>query len=270
MRVEFDGGTLLLREASEDVPYAEWDDRVEDYRAPAYRYCLLLEWADAWSGDDSSSDGQESAHQETIQSATVAVEDTARSYPALTLDPALQIEPREYQQAALDAWRTHDRRGSVVLPTGSGKTFLGIQAIADAGVATLVVAPTIDLMNQWHATLTNAFGDQLPHKGGDGPEQVVGVLGGGTHEIRPITVTTYDSAYRYIDEYGDQFGLLIADEIHHLPAPTYRQIPEMTIAPYRLGLTATYERADDAHELLEDTGLIGPVVYEEKVDELAG
>ena len=270
MRVEFDGGTLLLREASEDVPYAEWDDRVEDYRAPAYRYRLLLEWADAWSGDDSSSDGQESAHQETIQSATIAVEDTARSYPALTLDPALQIEPREYQQAALDAWRTHDRRGSVVLPTGSGKTFLGIQAIADAGVAALVVAPTIDLMNQWHATLTNAFGDQLPQQSGDGPEQAVGVLGGGTHEIRPITVTTYDSAYRYIDEYGDQFGLLIADEIHHLPAPTYRQIPEMTIAPYRLGLTATYERADDAHELLEDTGLIGPVVYEEKVDELAG
>ena len=270
MRVEFDGGTLLLREASEDVPYAEWDDRVEDYRAPAYRYRLLFEWADAWSGDDSSSDGQESAHQETIQSATVAVEDTARSYPALTLDPALQIEPREYQQAALDAWRTHDRRGSVVLPTGSGKTFLGIQAIADAGVAALVVAPTIDLMNQWHATLTNAFGDQLPQQSGDGPEQAVGVLGGGTHEIRPITVTTYDSAYRYIDEYGDQFGLLIADEIHHLPAPTYRQIPEMTIAPYRLGLTATYERADDAHELLENTGLIGPVVYEEKVDELAG
>jgi superfamily II DNA or RNA helicase len=270
MRIEFDGGTLLLREASEKVPYAEWDDRVEEYRAPAYRYRDLLEWADAWDSDDSTSAAQESAHQETIQSATVAVKDTARAYPDLALDPALQIEPREYQRAALGAWRIHDRRGSVVLPTGSGKTFLGIQAIADTGVATLVVAPTIDLMNQWHATLTNAFGDQLPHQSGDGTGQAVGVLGGGTHEIRPITVTTYDSAYRYIDEYGDQFGLLIADEIHHLPAPTYRQIPEMTIAPYRLGLTATYERADDAHELLEDTGLVGPVVYEEEVDELAG
>ena len=269
MRFEFDGGTLLLREASKEVPYAEWDDRVEDYRALAYRYRPLLEWAGAWD-DDSNFATEKSAHQESIQSASVAVEDAARAYPALALDPALQIEPREYQQAALDAWRAHDRRGSVVLPTGSGKTFLGIQAIADAGVATLVVAPTIDLMNQWHATLTNAFGDQLPQKSGDGPEQAVGVLGGGTHEIRPITVTTYDSAYRYIDEYGDQFGLLIADEIHHLPAPTYRQIPEMTIAPYRLGLTATYERADDAHELLEETGLIGPVVYEEEVDELAG
>jgi superfamily II DNA or RNA helicase len=183
MRIEFDGGTLLLQEASEEVPYAEWDDRVEDYRAPAYRYRPLLEWTDTWDSDDSNSATQESANQETIQSATIAVEDTARAYPDLALDPALEIEPREYQQAALDAWRTHDRRGSVVLPTGSGKTFLGIQTIADAGVATLVVAPTIDLMNQWHATLTNAFGDQLPKQNGDGVGQAVGVLGGGTHEI---------------------------------------------------------------------------------------
>ena len=83
-----------------------------------------------------------------------------------------------------------------------------------------------------------------------------------------MTVTTYDSAYRYINEYGDRFGLLVVDEVHHLPAPTYQQIPEMTIAPYRLGLTATYERADDQHEVLDE--LLGPVVYKEDVDELTG
>jgi superfamily II DNA or RNA helicase len=115
-------------------------------------------------------------------------------------------------------------------------------------------------MNQWHATLTTAFGDQLP----DG----VGVLGGGSHDVSNLTVTTYDSAYRYINEYGDQFGLLVVDEVHHLPAPTYQQIPEMTIAPYRLGLTATYERADGEHDVLED--LLGEVVYREEVDKLAG
>jgi superfamily II DNA or RNA helicase len=48
---------------------------------------------------------------------TVAVEDMARAYLELVLDPAVQIEPREYQQAALNAWRTNDRRGSVVLAT---------------------------------------------------------------------------------------------------------------------------------------------------------
>ncbi|WP_371191843.1 DEAD/DEAH box helicase family protein [Halorubrum miltondacostae] len=257
MRIEFDDGTLLLRDAPDGVPHAEWDDRVDEYRAQARHYRSIRDWAGEWD-DGTAEDGQLELHQSTGQE--IDVTDEARVYPDLALTPAVQIESREYQQAALDAWRDHGRRGSVVLPTGSGKTFLGIQAIADAGVATLVVVPTIDLMNQWHATLTNAFGDQL--------SQDIGVLGGGSHDVTPITVTTYDSAYRYIDEYGDRFGLLVVDEVHHLPAPTYQQIPEMTIAPYRLGLTATYERADDKHEVLED--LIGPVVYEEQVDNLAG
>ncbi len=251
MRIAFDDGTLLLENAPDTVPYAEWDDRVDEYRARAQHYREIKEWATA-------SDGQATLQE---SAATVEnVEDDARTYSEFALTPSVTIEPREYQQEALSAWQTNDRRGTVVLPTGSGKTFLAVQAIAEAGVSTLVVVPTIDLMNQWHATLTNAFGDQLP----DG----IGVLGGGNHNVTNITVTTYDSAYRYINEYGDQFGLLVVDEVHHLPAPTYQQIPEMTIAPYRLGLTATYERADGQHEELEN--LLGTVVYREEVDELAG
>jgi len=68
-----------------------------------------------------------------------------------------------------------------------------------------------------HATLTNAFGDLLTH--GTGRRHSAAA----TTSITAITVTTYDSAYRYVNEYGDQFGLLVVDE-HHLPAPTYRQI----------------------------------------------
>jgi superfamily II DNA or RNA helicase len=251
MRLVFDDGTLLLENAPQNVPYAEWDDRVNEYRARAQRYRDIQNWA------------TEPAGQATLEESTATVaefEDDARSYSEFYLTPSVAIEPRDYQQEALSAWQANDRQGSVILPTGSGKTFLAVQAIADAGVSTLVVVPTIDLMNQWHATLTNAFGDQLP----DG----VGVLGGGNHDVTDITVTTYDSAYRYINEYGDQFGLLVVDEVHHLPAPTYQQIPEMMIAPYRLGLTATYERADGAHEELVD--LLGTVVYREEVDELAG
>ncbi|CAI50014.1 DNA repair helicase Rad25 [Natronomonas pharaonis DSM 2160] len=251
MRIAFEDGTLLLENAPDSIPYAEWDDRVDEYRARAQHYREIKEWT-------SKTDGQATLHE---SAATVdSVEDVARAYSEFALTPSVAIEPRDYQQKALSAWRANDRRGTVVLPTGSGKTFLAVQAIADAGVSTLVVVPTIDLMNQWHATLTNAFGDQLP----DG----IGVLGGGSHNVTNITVTTYDSAYRYINEYGDQFGLLVVDEVHHLPAPTYQQIPEMTIAPYRLGLTATYERADGQHEELED--LLGTVVYREEVDELAG
>jgi len=162
--------------------------------------------------------GRTETSRQRCKKASLTLSKTPRGpTPDLDLTQALHIEPRDYQQAALDAWIDHDRRGSVVLPTGSGKTFLGLQAIADAGVSTLVVTPTIDLMNQWHATLTNAFGDQLT--------EPVGVLGGGSHDVTAITVTTYDSAYRYVNEYGDQFGLLVVDEEHHLPAPTYRQIP---------------------------------------------
>jgi superfamily II DNA or RNA helicase len=251
MRLRFDDGTLLLEDAPETVPYAEWDDRVDEYRAQAHRYRGIRQWATDTGG------------QATLKQSTAAIdslEDAARAYRDLHLTPAVEIEPRDYQQQALAAWQANHRRGSVVLPTGSGKTFLAVQAIADAAVSTLVVVPTIDLMNQWHATLTNAFGDQLP----DG----VGVLGGGDHTITDLTVTTYDSAYRYINDYGDQFGLLVVDEVHHLPAPTYQQIPQMAIAPYRLGLTATYERADGQHEILED--LLGSVVYTEDVDDLAG
>lgn len=251
MRLSFDDGTLLLEDAPETVPYAEWDDRVDNYRAKAQHYRDIREWAN-------KSDEQTTLNQST---ATVdELKDDARSYSEFYFTPSVAIEPRDYQQEALSAWVKNDRQGSVILPTGSGKTFLAVQAIADANVSTLVVVPTIDLMNQWHSTLTNAFGDQLL----DG----VGVLGGGSHNVTNITVTTYDSAYRYINEYGDQFGLLVVDEVHHLPAPTYQQIPEMTIAPYRLGLTATYERADGAHKELEN--LLGTVVYQEEVDELAG
>jgi superfamily II DNA or RNA helicase len=195
MRIEFDEGTLLLRGPPDGVPYAELDDRVDEYRAQALFYRSICEWAGDWE-DSAGESGQLQLHQSAKQETDIT--DEARAYPDLALSPAVQIESRDYQQAALDAWRDHGRRGSVVLPTGSGKTFLGIQAIADAGVATLVV-PTIDLMNQWHATLTNAFGDQL--------SKPIGVLGGGSHNVTPITVTTYDSAYRYVDEYGDRFGL---------------------------------------------------------------
>ncbi|WP_338738373.1 DEAD/DEAH box helicase family protein [Haloplanus salilacus] len=251
MRLSFDDGTLLVEDAPESVPYAEWDDRVDEYRAQAHHYRDIREWV-------SGSDGQASLEQP--MGTVTELEDEARAYSKFHLTPSVAIEPRDYQQEALSAWQDNNRQGSVILPTGSGKTFLAVQAIADAGVSTLVVVPTIDLMNQWHATLTNAFGNQLP----DG----IGVLGGGSHNVTNITVTTYDSAYRYINDYGDRFGLLVVDEVHHLPAPTYQQIPEMTIAPYRLGLTATYERADGKHEELEE--LLGTVVYREGVDELAG
>jgi len=114
MRIEFDDGTLLLRDAPDDIPYAGGTTASTKYRTQAYRYRVLLEWAGAWT------DGTEQA---TLQNGFAhALEDAARAYPDLDLTPALHIEPRDYQQqAALDAWIDHDRRGSVVLPRAAGK-----------------------------------------------------------------------------------------------------------------------------------------------------
>ena len=96
----------------------------------------------------------------------------------------------------------------------------------------------------------------------------IGQLGGGGKKILPITVSTYDSAYIQAENLGNMFGLVIFDEVHHLPAVGYRNIAEFSAAPYRLGLTATYEREDDLHSELNK--LIGGKVYEKQVSELAG
>jgi superfamily II DNA or RNA helicase len=95
---------------------------------------------------------------------------------------------------------------------------------------------------------------------------MVGAIGGGERNVGPITVITYDSAAmkrRRLDGYG----LLVFDEVHHLPAQSYRVIVEKVGAPWVLGLSATLERADGRHEEL--AGLIGPVVYQRDPEELS-
>jgi superfamily II DNA or RNA helicase len=167
------------------------------------------------------------------------------------------VTPRPYQEDALIAWRAAGFAGVVVLPTGAGKTLLGALAIADLGLRALVVVPTIDLLRQWRAALLHAL--RLP-------EEHVGVFGGGDHEVAPVTVITYESALLH-PELLSRFGLLIFDECHHLPAMTYRQIAEGAFTPYRLGLSATPERADLEHMALRR--LIGPEVYRRAPEELA-
>jgi superfamily II DNA or RNA helicase len=144
----------------------------------------------------------------------------------------------------------------VVLPTGAGKTYVALKAVEKVNVATLVVVPTLDLVTQWREHLESQFGVE------------VGVYGGGESFLKPLTVATYDSAYIRAPQLGNRFLFLVFDEVHHLPAPSYSQIAEMYIAPYRLGLTATYEREDGEH--MELPRLVGGKVYELGVDALAG
>ena len=111
-------------------------------------------------------------------------------------------------------------------------------------------------MDQWRSRLKEEFAVE------------VGVLGGGEQDIQALTVSTYDSAYIHAERLGNRFGLIIFDEVHHLPAEGYRNIAEMFAAPYRMGLTATLEREDGLHTELNR--LVGGKVFEKKVTDLAG
>jgi len=235
--LRFDSGTLLLEHFPPDEipPGFVSDHRIGLPRAKAIHYhSVVLD----------------------LYRRKIPYDDRARNYGVLDRSFHSERTPRDYQQEAVQAWKGNGRRGVVVLPTGSGKSFVAELAIADANRATLVVAPTIDLVGQWYDTLLRAFG---------GP---VGVLGGGVHEVHDITVSTYDSAWLHVEKYGNRFGFVIFDEVHHLPGASYSQAAEGSIAPFRLGLTATLERPDGGHLATEH--LVGPTVYRREITELAG
>jgi len=161
----------------------------------------------------------------------------------------LAFEPRPYQTEAIESWLRHEGRGVVILPTGAGKTVVALMALARLKLRTLIVVPTIELLYQWRDAVVERLGI---------PKRSVGVVGDGRKEWRPITVITYASA-AMPNAPLDNIGLLICDEAHHLPSPSYGTIATRSNAPYRLGLTATPDRADGEHHALNE--LLGPIVY---------
>ncbi|MBT5643101.1 DEAD/DEAH box helicase [Candidatus Bathyarchaeota archaeon] len=163
---------------------------------------------------------------------------------------------RDYQEAALSSWDMGSSRGVVVLPTGAGKTILAVKAIEKLNVSTIILVPTIVLVEQWRSVLQQAFNTEI------------GAIGGGNMEILPITVSTYDSASLRSRKLGNLFQFIIFDEVHHLTAPSYRRIAQRYLAPFRLGLTATMPKEEAYLEVI--FGLVGEKNYQLDVDDLAG
>lgn len=298
--LSFQGGTLVLRNVDQETPVADYFQWIKArWRCEAHHYPAALEWlAD-------------------LSDVGVTIRDTVPRWQRLNLHFQDDRTPHDYQLDALAAWQIYGQRGSIVLPTGAGKTYVAIHAIARVDRSTLVIAPTIDLLHQWYARLTNAFvpernritdsalavgrstepsiktdrfgdvvfenvddaGEKNSHKWNEGDSNnhpfEIGVYYGGEKNIQPITVTTYHSAGDLIAAAGNQFKLIIYDEVHHLPAPNWGETALMSPALYRLGLTATYpdpeefrHRRFDNRLHIED--LIGPIVYEKKLDDLVG
>ncbi len=231
LTLKYQGGTIVISERV-DLPFVKYDERLNVYRCLGVHYRDLVEWLRA----------------------------SDRQFVDLVKDllpfnaPAFNGELRWYQREALGAWRAAAMKGVIALPTGAGKTLIALRAIYELQEPALILAPTIDLMQQWKRAIERVLAVKA------------GTLGGGEHDVMPVTVATYDSALNQIQQIGNRFNLLVADEAHHLPAQTYSQIAVFAIAEHRMGLSATPEREDG--RALDP--LIGPVVYRLLPSDLAG
>src|ERR1700675_5083507 len=130
IHLAFDGGTLVVTgpdpERLAALPYIQRDARTNVHRAEAIHYRALVEH---------------------LRREKIPYTDAARAYQPTPWPLRTSRDPFPHQTEALQTWWTTGGRGIVVLPTGTGKTFLAILAINKVGRPTLVVTPTIDLLN---------------------------------------------------------------------------------------------------------------------------
>lgn len=166
-------------------------------------------------------------------------------------------QPRPYQtEAAEGFW--HGGSGVVVLPCGAGKTIVGALAMALAQATTLILVTNTVAARQWREELlrrTTLTSDEI------------GEYSGAKKEIRPVTIATYQvmttkrqGIYPHLEVFDSRdWGLIIYDEVHLLPAPIFRFTADIQ-SRRRLGLTATLVR-EDGHES-DVFSLIGPKRYD--------
>ncbi|UKS30038.1 DEAD/DEAH box helicase [Paenibacillus sp. HWE-109] len=169
---------------------------------------------------------------------------------------------RDYQKQAVDAFHRIDVEGSgvLVLPCGAGKTVVGIAAMARCKCATLILTSNVTSVKQWKREILSKTGlDQ----------DQVGEYSGSSKEVKPITIATYqilthrgkkEDEFSHMGLFSQrEWGLIIYDEVHLLPAPVFRATAEIQ-ATRRLGLTATLIREDGREE--DVFSLVGPKKYD--------
>ncbi len=280
-RLVFDDGALVLKAVLPDerrLPgYFVW--HAGHWVAPAHRYAELKEWLASQEFGQSivnniprwlapaegfryeRQDGLVAAEPPAPEAESLRrVAETPVAYevgpaPAPASRPVQTLRP--YQLEAIESWKALGGRGTIVLPTGAGKSIVATLAIDEVRASTLIVVPQLDLLHQWYENLSRIYG-----------QDNVGVYFGEKKDLRPITVTTYVSASSHLDELGNRFFLLICDEVHHLTAATWQHAARLSIAPKRLALTATYPPDWEDHAILQE--LIGPPCYYKAPADLAG
>src|ERR687890_2184243 len=168
-KLSYDNGTILIKGLAH-IPFASIDPRTNLLRAPGIYYPNIIEFL-------KQSSMEYSDHVlDLVPSPHLTINDINNRNTNLPL--------RTYQHKALVEWTKAGMRGCIVLPTGSGKTIIGVKAIETVNSASLIVVPTLDLMDQWTSVLRKYFTNVK-----------IGNLGGGIDDIEAITISTYDSAY---------------------------------------------------------------------------
>ncbi|TAJ02519.1 MAG: DEAD/DEAH box helicase, partial [Planctomycetota bacterium] len=175
-----------------------------------------------------------------------------------------EFAPRPYQVAAADAFHqggsVQGGNGVIVLPCGAGKTVVALTAMSKIGTKTLILTTNTVAVRQWREELldkTELDPDQVGEYTGDGKS------------VRPVTISTYQmltwrrtksAEFEHFDLFSrENWGLVVYDEVHLLPAPIFRVTADLQ-ARRRLGLTATLVREDGKED--EVFCLIGPKRYD--------
>ena len=167
---------------------------------------------------------------------------------------------RDYQHDAVDVFHrdgsVQGGSGVIVLPCGAGKTIVGIGAMARVGRKTLILTTNHTAVNQWRRELLQKT---------ELTEEEIGEYTGKVKEVKPVTISTYQiltwrrrktEPFVHFDLFGrNDWGLIIYDEVHMLPAPVFRATADIQ-ATRRLGLTATLVREDGKED--DVFTLIGP------------
>jgi superfamily II DNA or RNA helicase len=168
--------------------------------------------------------------------------DDRRVLPDVRLPTMPDVGLRDYQQSAAAAL-VHQTQGLFVGTTGSGKTRVGLGAIAELRTPTLVLVGARDLAEQWQREIRGVL------------KQDAGLVAGGSLTPAPVTVALVQALTRWerprLDSFLARFGFLVIDEAHHCPSRLFSDVVDRSPSKYRLGLSATPEREDGLTPLLE-------------------
>ena len=238
LRTHEDGYVVLESETPElmgNVARQELDDEL---RAP-------MSETESWVAE-----GQVASLKRRLFDAGYPVRDERDLDTGEDLPLDLELDLRDYQQAWVDRF-VETKSGVLVGPPGSGKTVATMGILAAVEGETLILVPGRELATQWrdellaHTTLT--------------PDQV-GEYHGGTKDVRPVTIATYQTAgmdrHRQLFD-TREWGLIVYDEVHHIPAPVHRRSADLQTR-HRLGLSSTPVREDDREA--DIFTLIGPPI----------